>query len=115
MGLIYKILRPTEWLEAQIQGVLRGSPVDIADGFIHFSGADQVRETITRHFQGESSLILLSVAPASLGDGLLWERSRGGDMFPHLYAPLALYQVTGIYSLMREADGRFRFPAEAGV
>lgn len=115
MGLIYKILRLVEWREAQAQGVLRGSPVDIADGFIHFSRADQVRETIARHFQGESGLILLSVAPGTLDEALLWEPSRGGDLFPHLYAPLALHQVTGIYSLMREAEGTFRFPAEAGV
>jgi len=115
MGTIYKILRPAEWREAQAQGVLRGSPVDIADGFIHFSRADQVRETIARHFQGESSLILLSVSPGTLGDALLWEPSRGGNLFPHLYAPLALHQVTGIYSLTRDADGTFRFPAETGV
>lgn len=114
-AMIYKILRPAEWAAAKIRGQLTGSPVDIADGFIHFSTAKQVRETAARHFSGEKELILLAVDPAPLGAALLWEPSRGGDLFPHLYAPLALDRVAGIYRLPLGDDGAHIFAAETGI
>jgi len=85
---IYKILRPEEWAELERLGETGGAPVDMADGFVHFSTADQVAETAARHFAGEDGLILAAVEAEALGDALKWEVSRGGAAFPHLYAPL---------------------------
>lgn len=86
--LIYKILRPAEMQALDAAGESAGAPVDVADGFIHFSTATQLAETLARHFAGEAPLILLAYEAEPLGDALKWEPSRGGALFPHLYAPL---------------------------
>ena len=93
MTLIYKILGRADWERARAVGRFEGSAVDLADGFIHFSGADQWAETARRHFAGQDDLMLLTVDAESLGSALRWEVSRGGALFPHLYAPLACDQV----------------------
>ena len=91
--LIYKILRADEWARLQREGETLGAPVDLADGFVHFSTADQVVETAARHFAGADGLVLLAVEAEGLGPALKWEASRGGALFPHLYAPLRLSDV----------------------
>ncbi len=88
MTLIYKIAPATLWREAEARGRFFGAPVDLTDGFIHFSTAEQTRETAAKHFAGEADLLLIAVEAEALGDALIWERSRGGQLFPHLYAPL---------------------------
>lgn len=88
--MIYKILRQSEYQAACRSGVFTGSPIDVADGFIHFSTADQVAETAAKHFAGQPNLVLLAVQAESLGDDLRWETSRGGALFPHLYAALPM-------------------------
>jgi uncharacterized protein (DUF952 family) len=93
MALIYKILRPEEWLLLSANGVFEGSPVDLHDGFIHFSAADQVTETLARHFAGDTELVLLAVDGDAVGESLRWEVSRGGALFPHLYAQLCLADI----------------------
>lgn len=93
MSLIYKILPAALWRDAKASGALTGAPVDLADGFIHFSTAAQVAETAAKHFAGQDDLLLAAVDPATLGDALKWEVSRGGALFPHLYAPLAVKNV----------------------
>ncbi len=85
---IYKILRGPEWAELERAGQTAGAPVDVADGFVHFSTADQVAETAARHFAGEEGLVLAAFDAEALGDALVWEPSRGGALFPHLYGPL---------------------------
>jgi len=92
-SVIYKILTRDEWRAFAAAGRTDGAPVDLADGFIHFSAADQVAETAAKHFAGRDDLVLVAVDPAALGDGLTWEPSRGGALFPHLYAPLDLSAV----------------------
>jgi len=114
-GLIYKILRQPEWRTAMGQGKLIGSPVDVADGYIHFSTARQVRETAARHFHGETDLVLLVVDPQTLGTDLRWEPSRGGDLFPHLYAVLPMSRVMASYPLPLGEDDRHVFAAAAGL
>ena len=94
---IYKICDREEWESAVAQGVFRGSAVDRSDGFIHFSAARQVRETARRHFAGRPELVLLAIEAEALGADLKWEKSRGGDLFPHLYAPL---DVKGVHAVM---------------
>src|SRR5690606_32720760 len=86
--MIYKLLSVEEWRTAKTAGVFRGSAVDLADGYVHFSTAEQVVETAARHFAGRLGLVLLTVDPQLLGDELRWELSRGGALFPHLYADL---------------------------
>ncbi|MCW2282364.1 uncharacterized protein (DUF952 family) [Rhodoblastus acidophilus] len=88
MALIYKIMPGTDWAAAQECGVYEGSPVDRTDGFIHFSTAGQVEETAAKHFAGQDGLVLVAFDEAALGEKLLFEPSRGGALFPHLYAPL---------------------------
>ena len=91
--MIYKIFRSPEWEALQADGSTTGAPVDLADGYIHFSTAAQLAETAAKHFAGEDGLWLIAVEDAALGPNLRWEPSRGGADFPHLYAPLRLDQV----------------------
>ena len=107
--MIYKILRTPEWDALQADGATTGAPVDVADGFVHFSTAAQVAETAAKHFADEGGLWLLAVDPAALGNNLRWEASRGGADFPHLYAPLRLDQVAWAKPLP-VVDGVHRFP-----
>jgi uncharacterized protein (DUF952 family) len=108
--VIYKICTAREWDEAERAGVYRGAVVDLADGFIHFSSAEQVAETAGKHFAGKDGLVLVAVAAATLGPALNWEPSRGGALFPHLYGPLALDAVLWVKALPLGGDGRHVFP-----
>ena len=84
--IIYKICPEALWREAEKAGRFDGAPVDLADGYIHFSTPEQVRETAAKHFAGQRDLLLVAVDAASLGSTLKWEVSRGGALLPHLYA-----------------------------
>ena len=88
MNLIYKILPRSAWDEAVAQGRFDGSPIDLEDGYIHFSTAAQAQETAAKHFRGQSGLVVVAVDAGDLGAALRWEPSRGGQLFPHLYGPL---------------------------
>ncbi len=88
MTRICKILPRADWEAAQAAGVYRGSALDLKDGFIHFSAEDQVAETLQLHFAGQVDLLVVAVEAEALGDGLKWEPSRGGALFPHLYGAL---------------------------
>jgi uncharacterized protein (DUF952 family) len=110
--LIYKVLGAPQWEAAVAGGEFTGSAVDLQDGYIHFSTARQVTETVRRHFAGQDNLLLLSVDTAQLGTALKWEPSRGGDLFPHLYGPLAVSAVISAVPLPLDADGNHRFPSE---
>lgn len=88
MTRIYKLMTRPEWLAASDAGVFTGSPVDLADGFIHFSTAAQAQETGRRYFSGVEGLVAVVFEAEALGAALKWEPSRGGDLFPHLYGPL---------------------------
>lgn len=107
---IYKICPQTLWREAQSQGVFTGAPVDIADGFIHFSTAAQVRETAAKHFAGQGDLVLVAIDAARLGSSLKYEVSRGGALFPHLYGTLDPAVVLWVKPLPLDADGNHDFP-----
>jgi uncharacterized protein (DUF952 family) len=109
VALIYKILSMGEWEKARKQGVFKGSAVDQADGFIHFSSRAQVRGTAARHFSGARDLVILSVEESELGPALKWEVSRGGALFPHLYGDLQMSLVTSANPLPW-VDGRHQFP-----
>jgi len=109
--MIYKILRAPEWEALQAEGSTQGAPVDLADGFIHFSTAAQAPETAAKHFEEAEGLWLAAVDADGLGEALRWEPSRGGALFPHLYRPLRLAEIAWARPLpLRE--GRHAFPAE---
>ncbi len=107
--LIFKIFRRPEWDAFRAAGETLGAPVDLSDGFIHFSTAAQVAETAARHFADESNLVLVSFDPDRLGPDLRWEPSRGGALFPHLYRRLTLRDVVWDKSLPLGATGHI-FP-----
>jgi uncharacterized protein (DUF952 family) len=107
---IFKILPRTLWDEAVAEGQFNGSPLDAADGYIHFSTAAQVRVTAARHFAGIADLVLVAVPQDALGGALKWEPSRGGDLFPHLYAPLPVALASWVKPLPIGSDGQHIFP-----
>ncbi|MCW5771086.1 MAG: DUF952 domain-containing protein [Rhodospirillaceae bacterium] len=110
MAVIYHICKRTEWAAAERAGRYEGSSQDRADGFIHFSGADQVVASAAKHRAGQAGLVLLAVDEAKLGAALKWEASRGGALFPHLYGALPLTAVVGVHDLPLGADGLHVFP-----
>jgi len=110
MTTLYKICPSGLWREAEKAGVFAGAPVDIADGFIHFSTATQVVETAAKHFAGQDDLLLVAIDSDRLGTDLRWEPSRGGALFPHLYALLDLSAVLWVKPLPLGPDGRHVFP-----
>jgi uncharacterized protein (DUF952 family) len=110
--LIFHICRKEEWAAAQAAGRYGGSSQDRADGFIHFSGAGQVRASAAKHRAGQDGLVLLTVEAAALGEALKWEPSRGGALFPHLYGELPVTAVRRIDDLPLGPDGVHRFPAD---
>lgn len=109
-AVIYKIVPVALWEEARKNGLFEGAPVDLADGFIHFSTAEQAKETAARHFASQADLLLVSVDAAALGEKLVFEPSRGGALFPHLYAPLAFAAVLSEAPLPLGEDGAHIFP-----
>lgn len=103
--LIYKIFRASEWAELRHYGVTAGAPVDVADGYVHFSTAEQVRKTCARYFAYEDGLMLLAVESEKLGPDLKWEPARDGALFPHLYRSLQLSDVLWHQPLPRGEHG----------
>lgn len=99
-----------EWEAARVGGVYGGSSQDAADGFIHFSTAAQIVESAAKHRTGQSDLVLIEVDADSLGDALRWERSRGGQLFPHLFGKLPVDAVRRVAPLPLGPDGRHVFP-----
>lgn len=111
-SIIFHMCTKIEWQAAEAAGVYEGSSQDAADGFIHFSAAEQVVASAAKHRAGQDGLVLLSVDAAALGDILKWEPSRGGALFPHLYGPLPLAAVIRVDDLALGPDGCHVFPAE---
>ena len=109
--LIYKILRESEWALLSNDGVTKGAPIDLADGFVHFSTAAQAAETATKHFAQEDGLMLLALEADRLGPDLKWEPSRGGALFPHLYRALHLDDVVWSKPLPK-VNGTHQFPKD---
>lgn len=91
--IIYKIFRQNEWQDLRQNGQTMGAPVDLKDGYIHFSTSEQLAGTLAKHFTNETDLVLLALDAAGFGKDLIWEEARGGDLFPHLYRELRLSEV----------------------
>jgi uncharacterized protein (DUF952 family) len=110
MKTIYKICAESLWRDAEAAGRFDGAPIDARDGYLHFSTAEQVRETAARHFKDQTDLLLIAIDADKLDHRLRYETSRGGDLFPHLYAPLPLSAVRWVKRLPLGIDGRHDFP-----
>ena len=107
---VYKVLTEAAFEEAERKGRFTGSADDSRDGFIHLSAAHQLDGTLAAHFAREAGLVLLAVDTSRLGPALKWERSRGGALFPHLYAPLDLAAVLWTKRLTLGEDERHILP-----
>ena len=107
----YKILTKDQYDQLKTDGVFKGAPVDLADGYIHMSTREQAAETAAKHFGGQDNLVMLMIDLAPFGEALKWEKSRGGALFPHLYADLPLSAVAGKVVLRLDDQGRHLFPA----
>lgn len=106
---IFKIFRRPEWNELRDAGETAGAPIDLVDGYVHFSTAAQVAKTAALYFADQSDLVLVAVDTAALGDALKWEPSRGGDLFPHLHRRLRMEDVVWDKALPLGASGHI-FP-----
>ena len=110
MSIIFKICSASLWSQAETEGSFLGAEIDLADGFIHFSTAEQVAETARLHFSGMGDLLLIAVDGSRLGEALRYETSRGSALFPHLYGPLPLDAVLWVKPMMLNPDGGHTLP-----
>lgn len=108
---VYKIATEAAFAPARGALAFAGMPIDAADGYMHFSTAAQLPETLRLHFAGQDDLVLLAIRTADLGDNLVWEPSRGGALFPHLYGgPLPSSAIAWEAPLSVAADGSCTLP-----
>ena len=105
MTRIYKILDQEAWEAAVAAGRFDGAAIDLEDGYIHFSTLAQAQETASKHFVGQAGLVVAAFDAEDLGEGLKWEPSRGGQLFPHLYGPLDPALAKGLTEAPLDADG----------
>jgi len=111
-ALIFHVCPAEAWEAAIVSGAYHGSADDTRDGYLHFSGGGQVRESVAKHRAGQTGLVMLVVDPDVLGDALRWELSRGGALFPHLYGPLPVDAPGQVTPLPLGDDGLHVFPPE---
>ncbi|WP_297800021.1 DUF952 domain-containing protein [uncultured Brevundimonas sp.] len=109
----FKILSASDWRQALAEGQYNGSVVDKADGYIHLSTLDQLEGTAAKHYAGQSDLMLVEVDLDALGDTLVWEPSRGGALFPHIYGPLPVTATFGAQPLSVTDSGEMILPEQA--
>ena len=107
----FKLLTESDWEKWRSSGLFTGSPVDVADGYVHLSARDQTAQTAAKHFADVDPLMLIMVDLAALNDLVRWEPSRGGALFPHVYGPIPLKAVAGKSRLRLGDGGRHVFPA----
>lgn len=112
--LVFKIATASQWRDAVATGAFAGSHDDLRDGFIHLSSGDQLAGTLAKHFRGQSDLVLVAFTASSLAPDLKWEVSRGGNLFPHLYAPLATMSALWTKPLPLNQDGVPQIPEDRG-
>ncbi|OYY72158.1 DUF952 domain-containing protein [Sphingomonas sp. 28-63-12] len=106
----YKVLTAEQMAALEHQGSFAGAPIDLADGYIHLSTHAQLTETVDKHFAGQTGLWVAAVDLEALGAAVKWEPSRGGHLFPHLYAPLPLSAVLAYGELARDNAGAVTLP-----
>jgi uncharacterized protein (DUF952 family) len=127
--MLYKIL-PSLPREALKDGRVPGNavlpliPMDLKDGYIHLSSADQVANTLNQFFRDAKQVYILHIdipdrPGASIPDGrpgnkyrskLRWEwvESRRA-YFPHIYGDLVNEDVRDV-QILRRRNGIWQFP-----
>ena len=110
--MIYRFADPAALAMAAASGAYEGEAFDKADGFIHVSARGQLEGTLATHFQGVDRIALAVIDAEALGDAVKWETSRGGEKFPHVYAPIPFDAVRSVHILKRGEDGGWRLPDE---
>ena len=109
LKFVYKIIKNDELKKAKLSGTYSGSSKDIEDGYIHFSGQDQVEGTLQKYYKGQQNLILLKIETLNL-DHLVWEQASDGNFFPHLYSSLDLANVVDEYEIILQDGGSHKLP-----
>ena len=109
---IYKIISAPHWLAARADDLVPRAPVDQRDGFMHFSTARQLAETLTLYFAGQDNVRILALETATVADRLKWEPSRHGDLFPHFYGVFSKDQIAFDLSLDVPGEGKCTLPAQ---
>jgi uncharacterized protein (DUF952 family) len=108
--IAYKVLTAEQMAALERDAIFAGAPVDLADGYVHLSTAEQLDETVDRHFAGQTDLHIAAVDLEAQGSAIHWEPSRGGALFPHLYGPLLLETVIAYGPMERDDQGKIRLP-----
>lgn len=109
-ALVYKIADKDVWDQAKRDGVFEGAAIDISDGFIHFSTAEQVASTAQKHFAGVKNLVLAAIDAKALVGQIVYEEARGGELFPHLYQPLPMDVIVWTKPLVVDENGAHIIP-----
>ena len=109
LKFIYKICTKSDWLKIKKKGQYKGSKKDLEDGYIHFSGEDQVKGTLKKFYQNQKDLVLLKVDTLKL-DHLVWEQASDGNMFPHLYSSLDISNVVDEFNITLDDEGTHILP-----
>lgn len=112
VGRVYKIVSSEVWGQARARGEFDGAGIDLRDGYIHLSTAAQAPETLALHFASQGGLLLVGFDPVSLGPGLVWEPSRHGALFPHLYGALPVKLARDVWTVEWRASAHWAMPAE---
>ncbi|MBX9795656.1 DUF952 domain-containing protein [Sphingomonas sp.] len=108
--IAYKVLTADQWAAFAAAGEFAGAPIDLADGYVHLSTAEQLTETVDKHFAGQTGLWVAAIDLSLLGEAVKWEPSRGGALFPHVYAVLPMDAVAAAMPLDRDAAGQVVLP-----
>ncbi|MCX7283754.1 MAG: DUF952 domain-containing protein [Novosphingobium sp.] len=108
--IAYKVLTAPQMAQLEADGTFNGAPIDLSDGYIHLSTEAQLTETVDKHFAGQGDLHVVAVDLAVLGDAVKWEPSRGGQLFPHIYAALPLNAALAYGPLERDGTGQVKLP-----
>ena len=108
---VFKVLTREQWAAAE-SGEPVQAPVDVADGFVHFSTAPQLQETLSKWFKGQEGCVLAAFDSDEFGPDLKWEKARGGDLFPHVYSTVRAGQAQTLWLLEMGEDGAPLAPDE---
>lgn len=106
---IFKVLTRDQWARFQADKVFTGSPVDLADGYIHMSCEAQLKETMDKWYADQESVFILEIDSGMVTGDLKYEVSRGGAEFPHLFADLPLSAVGKVWDISAK-DGSYDLP-----
>jgi uncharacterized protein (DUF952 family) len=107
---MFHITHAEDWRKAQAEGSYRADSL-VSEGFIHCSDAQQIIATANRFYGGVTGLLLLEIDARLLKAEVRRENLEGGTpLFPHIYGPLTLDAVVGVFRFEPDENGRFSLP-----